>query len=61
MEGFTKEVLMMWKVLVVERGRCIAPKAGKKGMKMPICGVMFKINSLNRMQMLNQYVCNELT
>lgn len=36
MEGFTKEVLMMWKVLVVEGGRCIAPKAGKKGIKMPI-------------------------
>lgn len=31
MEGFTKEVLTMWKVLVVEGGRCIAPKAGKKG------------------------------
>lgn len=31
MEAFTKEVLMMWKVLVVEGGRCIALKAGKKG------------------------------
>lgn len=31
MEGFTKEVLMTWKVLVVEGGRCIVPRAGKKG------------------------------
>lgn len=31
MEGFTKEVLMMWKVLVVVGERCIAPKAGRKG------------------------------
>lgn len=35
MEGFTKEVLMMWKVLVVEGGRCIVPRAGKKGIKQP--------------------------
>lgn len=41
MEGFTKEVLTMWKVLVAEGGRCIAPKAGKKGIKIPICGVKF--------------------
>lgn len=33
MEGFTKEVLMMWKVLVVEGGRCIAPKVGKRGIR----------------------------
>lgn len=33
MVGFTKEVLMMSKVLDVEGGRCIAPRAGKKGMK----------------------------
>lgn len=31
MEGFTKEVLMMWKVLVVEGGKCTVPKVGKKG------------------------------
>lgn len=30
-EGFTKEVLMMWKVLVVEEEKCTVPKAGKKG------------------------------
>lgn len=30
-EGFTKEVLMMWKVLAVGAGRCIAPRAGRKG------------------------------
>lgn len=33
MEGFTKEVLMMWKVLVVEGERCTVPRAGKKGLK----------------------------
>lgn len=33
MEGFTKEVLMMWKVLVVEGEKCIALKAGKKGIR----------------------------
>lgn len=38
MEGFTKEVLMMWKVLVVEGGKCTAPKAGKKGIEILICG-----------------------
>lgn len=32
MEGFTKEVLMMWKVLVVGGERCTVPKAGKKGL-----------------------------
>ena len=36
MEGFTKEVLMMWTVLVAERGRCIAPRAGRRGMKRPV-------------------------
>lgn len=30
-EDFTKEVLMMWKVLVVEGEKCIALKAGRKG------------------------------
>ncbi|MEQ2168899.1 hypothetical protein GOODEAATRI_019410 [Goodea atripinnis] len=30
MEGFTKEVLTMWKVLVVEGGKFIALKAGRK-------------------------------
>lgn len=33
MEGFTKEVLMMWKVSVVEGERCTVPRAGKKGLK----------------------------
>lgn len=33
MEGFTKEVLMMWKVLVVEGERCTVPRAGKKGLR----------------------------
>lgn len=32
MGGFTKEVLMTWKVLVVEGERCTVPKAGKKGL-----------------------------
>lgn len=32
-EGFTKEALMMWKVLVVEGERCTVPRAGKKGLK----------------------------
>lgn len=36
MEGFTKEVLMTWKVLVEEGGRCIAPRAGKKGIRRPV-------------------------
>lgn len=31
MEGFTKEVLTTWKVLVVEGGKFTALKAGKKG------------------------------
>lgn len=47
MEGFTKEVLMMWKVLAVEGGRCIAPRAGKKGIKRPIWSkICFKICDL---------------
>lgn len=30
-EVFTKEVLMMWKALGVEWGRCTVPRVGKKG------------------------------
>lgn len=41
MEGFTKEVSMMWKVLVVEGGRCTAPKAGKKGIIILVHDVKF--------------------
>lgn len=37
-EGFTKEVLMMWKGLAVEGGRCIAPRAGRKGINTSFCG-----------------------
>lgn len=34
MEGFTKEVLMMWReVLAVEEKRCIAPRVGRKGIQ----------------------------
>lgn len=37
MEGFTKEVLMMLKVLVVEGERCTVPRAGKKGLFLFFC------------------------
>lgn len=34
MEGFTKEVLMMWReVLAVEGKRCIAPRVGRRGIQ----------------------------
>lgn len=40
MEGFTKEVLMMWKeALAAEGGRCTAPKAGRNGTETLISGV----------------------
>ena len=43
MEGFTKEVLMMWKVLVVEGGKCIARRVGKKGIKRSIYGAIYGV------------------
>lgn len=34
MEGFTKEVLMMWReLLAVEGKRCIAPRVGRRGIQ----------------------------
>ena len=40
-EGFTKEVLMMWKALVVAGGRCTALKAGKKGIRIEMTDSTF--------------------
>ncbi len=34
MEGFTKEVLMMWReLLAVEGKRCFAPRVGRRGIQ----------------------------
>lgn len=44
---FTKEVLTMWKVSVVEGERCTAPKAGRKGSEaIPFLFTCLDFNSL---------------